>query len=400
MKKSLLSKLLRKNVSSMQLGGFAIANLIGLTIVGIALQFYFDLRPIFNDEESFVKSDYLVVTRKVTGMDALMGGSEISEDEVADIESQPWVRRVGRFTASDYEVRAAVALGSSGAAMTTQLFFESIPTDFIDVNSAEWRFDERNPVIPVIVSKDYLSLYNFGFAAAQGMPKISEGMAGMIPLQFTISGNGLSQSFSGRIVGFSARVNTILVPDEFMQWSNSRFGSQSSSSGTSRLIVEVNAPGDIKIEQYIADHNLEVAGDKANSNKAGHLFTVALSVVAAVGVLISLLSFFVLILSIMLLLQKNTKKLQDLLQLGFTPMQVSRYYIRLVLRVNESVMVLALVMIFVARIMYLPMLEPLGIVAASGKVTIVVVIGIVALISIGNSIAIVRHINKLWRLHE
>ena len=399
MKKSLLSKLLRKNVSSMQLGGSAIANLIGLIIVGIALQFYLDLRPIFNDEESFVKSDYLVVTRKVTGMDALMGGSEISEAEVADIEAQPWVRRVGRFTASDYEVRAAVALGSSGAAMTTQLFFESIPAEFLDVNSAEWRFDERNPVIPVIVSKDYLSLYNFGFAAAQGMPKISEGMAGMIPLQFTISGNGLSQSFSGRIVGFSARVNTILVPEEFMHWSNSRFGS-GSAAGASRLIVEVNAPGDIKIEQYIADHNFEVAGDKANSNKAGYLFTIAVSVVAAVGVLISLLSFFVLILSIMLLLQKNTKKLQDLLQLGYTPMQVSGYYIRLVLRVNDAVLILALVLIFVARLIYLPMLEPLGIEAASTALTIVAVIGLVALITIGNALAIMRHVNKLWRLHE
>lgn len=399
MKKSLLSKLLRKNVSSMQLGGSAIANLIGLTIVGIALQFYLDLRPIFNDEESFVKSDYLVVTRKVTGMDALMGGSEISEAEVADIEAQPWVRRVGRFTASDYEVRAAVALGSSGAAMTTQLFFESIPAEFLDVNSAEWRFDERNPVIPVIVSKDYLSLYNFGFAAAQGMPKISEGMAGMIPLQFTISGNGLSQSFSGRIVGFSARVNTILVPEEFMHWSNSRFGS-GSAAGASRLIVEVNAPGDIKIEQYIADHNFEVAGDKANSNKAGYLFTIAVSVVAAVGVLISLLSFFVLILSIMLLLQKNTKKLQDLLQLGYTPMQVSGYYIRLVLRVNDVVLIIALVLIFVARLIYLPMLEPLGIEAASTALTIVAVIGLVALITIGNAVAIMRHVNKLWRLHE
>ena len=399
MKKSLLSKLLRKNVSSMQLGGSAIANLIGLIIVGIALQFYLDLRPIFNDEESFVKSDYLVVTRKVTGMDALMGGSEISETEVADIEAQPWVRRVGRFTASDYEVRAAVALGSSGAAMTTQLFFESIPAEFLDVNSAEWRFDERNPVIPVIVSKDYLSLYNFGFAAAQGMPKISEGMAGMIPLQFTISGNGLSQSFSGRIVGFSARVNTILVPEEFMHWSNSRFGS-GSVAGASRLIVEVNAPGDIKIEQYIADHNFEVAGDKANSNKAGYLFTIAVSVVAAVGVLISLLSFFVLILSIMLLLQKNTKKLQDLLQLGYTPMQVSGYYIRLVLRVNDAVLILALVLIFVARLIYLPMLEPLGIEAASTAPTIVAVIGLVALITIGNAVAIMRHVNKLWRLHE
>ena len=399
MKQSLLSKLLRKNVSSMQLGGSAIANLIGLIIVGIALQFYLDLRPIFNDEESFVKSDYLVVTRKVTGMDALMGGSEISEAEVADIESQPWVRRVGRFTASDYEVRAAVALGSSGAAMTTQLFFESIPAEFLDVNSAEWRFDERNPVIPVIVSKDYLSLYNFGFAAAQGMPKISEGMAGMIPLQFTISGNGLSQSFSGRIVGFSARVNTILVPEEFMHWSNSRFGS-GSAAGASRLIVEVNAPGDIKIEQYIADHNLEVAGDKANSNKAGYLFTIVVSVVAAVGVLISLLSFFVLILSIMLLLQKNTKKLQDLLQLGYTPMQVSGYYIRLVLRVNDAVLILALVLIFVARLIYLPMLEPLGTEAASTALTIVAVIGLVALITIGNAVAIMRHVNKLWRLHE
>ena len=399
MKKSLLSKLLRKNVSSMQLGGSAIANLIGLIIVGIALQFYLDLRPIFNDEESFVKSDYLVVTRKVTGMDALMGGSEISEAEVADIEAQPWVRRVGRFTASDYEVRAAVALGSSGAAMTTQLFFESIPAEFLDVNSAEWRFDERNPVIPVIVSKDYLSLYNFGFAAAQGMPKISEGMAGMIPLQFTISGNSLSQSFSGRIVGFSARVNTILVPEEFMHWSNSRFGS-GSAAGASRLIVEVNAPGDIKIEQYIADHNFDVAGDKANSNKAGYLFTIAVSVVAAVGVLISLLSFFVLILSIMLLLQKNTKKLQDLLQLGYTPMQVSGYYIRLVLRVNDAVLILALVLIFVARLIYLPMLEPLGIEAASTALTIVAVIGLVALITIGNAVAIMRHVNKLWRLHE
>ena len=399
MKQSLLSKLLRKNVSSMQLGGSAIANLIGLIIVGIALQFYLDLRPIFNDEESFVKSDYLVVTRKVTGMDALMGGSEISEAEVADIEAQPWVRRVGRFTASDYEVRAAVALGSSGAAMTTQLFFESIPAEFLDVKSAEWRFDERNPVIPVIVSKDYLSLYNFGFAAAQGMPKISEGMAGMIPLQFTISGNGLSQSFSGRIVGFSARVNTILVPEEFMHWSNSRFGS-GSAAGASRLIVEVNAPGDIKIEQYIADHNFEVAGDKANSNKAGYLFTIAVSVVAAVGVLISLLSFFVLILSIMLLLQKNTKKLQDLLQLGYTPMQVSGYYIRLVLRVNDAVLILALVLIFVARLIYLPMLEPLGIEAASTALTIVAVIGLVALITIGNAVAIMRHVNKLWRLHE
>ena len=181
-----------------------------------------------------------------------------------------------------------------------------------------------------------------------------------------------------------------------MQWSNSRFGS-GAPKAPSRLIVEVNSPGDIKIEQYIADHNFEVAGDKANSNKAGYLFSIAVTVVAAVGVIISLLSFFVLILSIMLLLQKNNKKLQDLLMLGYTPIQVSRSYINLVLWVNDAVLVLALVLIFVARIIYLPMLEPLGLEGASAKITIVVVIGIIALISIGNSLAIIRRINSLWR---
>ena len=99
----------------------------------------------------------------------------------------------------------------------------------------------------------------------------------------------------------------------------------------------------------------------------------------------------------MLLLQKNNKKLQDLLMLGYTPIQVSRSYINLVLWVNDAVLVLALVLIFVARIIYLPMLEPLGLEGASAKITIVVVIGIIALISIGNSLAIIRRINSLWR---
>ena len=44
-------KLLRKNISAAQLTGFAIANLIGLTIVILAVQFYGDVKPVFDDEE-------------------------------------------------------------------------------------------------------------------------------------------------------------------------------------------------------------------------------------------------------------------------------------------------------------------------------------------------------------
>lgn len=394
--KSLLWKLLRKHVSGVQLGGFALANLVGLSIVAIAMQFYLDLSPIFNDEDSFVRSDYLVVSRRVTGVDALLGGNTAFNDKaIADIESQPWVRRVGRFTTSSYDVRASVAIGSSGASMSTKLFFESIPAEFIDINPSEWHFNAAKPEIPVIISKDYLSLYNFGFAAAQGMPKISEGMAGMIPLQFTISGGGRQGTFKGHIVGFSNRINTILVPDEFMQWSNDKFGN-GEKPAASRIIVEVSAPGDIKIEQYMKDHHLEVAGDKNNSSKASYLFTIAVSVVAAVGIVISILAFFVLTLSIMLLLQKNSKKLQDLLMLGYNTRQVSMPYIKMVLAINCAVLVLGIALMLVARSIYLPMLQSLNLEGASPLPTVICAALIIACITLGNCLAITRRVSSLW----
>lgn len=392
----LMWKLLRKHISAGQLVGFSIANLIGLTIVILAVQFYNDVHPIFNDEESFIRRDYLVITHKVSGMGALMGSSsEFSDADISDIEHQPWVRKVGRFATSEYNILASVGLGNSGRAMSTQFFFESIPSEFIDVNSDDWTFDPLHPEVPVIVSKDYLSLYNFGFAAAQGMPKISEGMIGMIPLSFTFTGNGKSEVIPGRIVGFSSRLNTIIVPEDFMEWSNERYSSGVKQQ-PSRLIVEVNTPGDIKIQEYMDAHNYEIAGDKMDSGKANYFLTVMISIVIAVGVIISLLSFFVLMLSIYLLLQKNTKKLQDLLMLGYAPSEVSAPYTKMVITINGAVMVLSVILMIAGRAYYLPMLATFGVNGASLFISIAVAIIIMGLITAGNVIAIRRKVSTLW----
>ena len=398
--KGLMWKLLRKHVSVLQLGGFAVANLIGLTIVILAVQFYRDVRPIFNDDESFIKRDYLVITRKVTGMGALMGGSsEFSTGAIQDIENQDWVRTVGRFQTSEYSVNATVGLGSSGHSMQTQFFFESIPYEFLDVSTSDWKFDANRPEVPVIVSKDYLSLYNFGFAAAQGMTKVREGMMSMIPLQFTLSGNGLSDVLPGRIVGFSNRLNTILVPESFMRWSNERYG-KGGTSAPSRLIVEVNTPGDVKIQQYMDEKGYEIGGDKMNSGKANYFLTVIISIVVAVGVLISLLSFFVLTLSIYLLLQKNTKKLQDLLMLGYSPAEVSAPYIKMVVAVNAFVLVASVALMLVGRSCYMHMIHTFGISDSPIYLSMAVAIVIMGGITAGNVASIRSKINGLWHQKE
>jgi len=392
----LIWKLLRKHISASQLIGFSIANLVGLTIVILAVQFYEDVKPVFNDEESFISKDYLVITRNVTGVGAMLGNSgEFSDADIADIEAQPWCRKVGRFANSEYSIYATIGL-TGDRAMRTQFFFESIPGDFIDVNDAEWGFNPARPEIPVIVSRDYISLYNFGFAATQGLPQLSESMMGKIPLSFTLTGKGLNEVLPGRIVGFSNRLNTVIVPEEFMQWANERYGTGMKQQPL-RLIVEVNSPGDIKIENYMKDHHYDVAGDKMSSSKANYFLTLIIGIVVVVGIIISLLSFFVLMLSIYLLLQKNTRKLQDLLLLGYSPAEVSKPYINMVIVINASVLLLSLVIMLLGRSYYMGMLSVFGTGGAGIWVSLIVGVVIMGLITTGNVIAIKRKIASLWR---
>jgi len=391
-------KLLRQHISKGQLIGFAIANLIGLTIVLLAVQFYRDVRPVFNDEESFIRKDYLIITRAVTGAGAMMGNNgEFTDADISDLEEQPWCRQVGKFLNSDFAIDARLGVGN-GHAMRSQFFFEAIPDEFIDIDPDEWGFNTAKPEVPVIISRDYLSLYNFGFAATQGMPRISEGQAEMIPLEFTLSGNGQRNIMPGRIVGFSNRLNTVIVPQEFMEWANRHYGTGIPQQ-PQRLIVEVSKPGDVKIEEYMDEHHYEVAGDKMSSSKANYFLTVISGIVIAVGVIISLLSFFVLMLSIYLLLQKNTSKIQDLLLLGYSPAQVSKHYITLVVALNAAVLMLAIVLMLFGRMTYMGMIRAFGVGGSSIWVSILVGILIMGAITAGNIHAIRQKINSLW-LHE
>lgn len=393
--KGLMWKLLRKHISTPQLIGFSIANLIGLTIVILAVQFYCDVLPVFTDEESFIRKDYLIITRNISSAGAIMGTSaEFSDEDIADIEQQPWCRRVGKFTSSKFSIIASIGGGTSPM-IRTMFFFESIPNNFIDVDSTSWHFDPQRPQVPVILSREYLSLYNFGFAATQGMPKVSEGEVSSVPLTFNLAGNGHSDMMNGRIVGFSNRLNTIIVPDEFMRWANARYGTGEVQQPL-RLVVEVNRPGDPKIQAYMDAHKYMIAGDKMASSKTYYFLTLIIIIVIVIGVLISLLSFFVLMLSIYLLLQKNTKKLQDLIMLGYSPRQVSAPYVKMVVLINVAVLIASIVLMLVARGCYMPMLREMGTNGGTIIPALIVAVAIMAAITAGNVWAIRRKVNSLW----
>lgn len=393
--KNMVWRLLRRNISAGQLAGYAIANLAGLAIVLTAIQFYRDVTAVWEEDDSFMTRDYTVVSRKVTGLGSLTGsgGDGFSKEEIADLRSQPWVRRVGGFTASGYNVSASVDMGGRG--MSTALFFESIPDEFFDVRPSDWTFDPEHPEIPVILSKDYLSLYNFGFASSRGLPQLSEAMIGMVPLRVSISGNGRQQWFPARIAGFSSRLNTIAVPEDFMTWANERFG-ELPVAAPSRLIVELSRPGDPAIKDYLDAHGYEMSGDNADTGKASYFLTVVTGVVVAVGAVISLLSFFILMLSIFLLLQKNRDKLHDLMLLGYTPGEVSRYYSIIVISINAAVLLLSIAVMLVARAVWRQPLAGIGIEPSSPWLSMLIGFLIVSAITAVNLSAIRRSMRRYF----
>ena len=354
----LVWKLLRQHISWPQFVGFFFANLFGMTIVLLGYQLYCDILPIFTANDSFLKADYLVVSKKI-GMANALGQqhSGFSKDEIADLQAQPFVKGVGQFTSTAYKAEAT--MGVSGMKiLNSELFFESVPDPFVDVSLDNWHYTPGDSLVPVILPRSYIAMYNFGFAQNHSLPKINEGLVGMIDLHIQVQGKGGQGYFKGKVIGFSSKLNTILVPQSFMAWSNSHF-SPDSEMPPSRLILDVTNPADQRIGTYLEEHNYELEDNNLDAEKTTYFLKLMVTLVMGVGVVISALSFYVLLLSIYLLVQKNTTKLQNLLLIGYSPSRVALPYQMLTLVLNFAVLVASFSLLLIIRGYYIDIVETL-----------------------------------------
>lgn len=396
----LVWRLLRRNISLPQLIGYTVANLVGLAIVLVALQFYRDITQIWNADDSLISRDYLIISKRVKGIAIGSHSGEFSPEEIADIRRQPWVREVGEFSSAGFRVGASVDMWGRG--MSTALFLEAIPDHFYDIKPSLWDWEAAPdgsaasmPIVPIVISKDYLTLYNFGFAASRGYPQISETTVGELPLNLYISGRGREMRLQARIVGFSSRLNTFAVPQSFLSWANANFADEESRP-PSRLILDVRTPGDPAISAYLAAHAYESAGDKADNGRAAYFLSLATAAVMSVGAIISLLAFFILTLSIYLLIQKNRQKLRSLMMLGYSPRAVARYYYIIVGSLNAAVLAGAVLAVILARSLWSRSLSEIGAQSASPWLTVAVGAALMLLVTAGNMLAIRREISRTF----
>lgn len=337
----LVWKLLRQHISIGQLTGFFLANLFGMMIVLLSVQFYRDVLPVFTQGDSFMKKDYIIATKKISALGNFAGkSSHFSKEEIKELETQPFTKSVGAFTPSLFKVSAGLGMQEAGIHLSTEMFFESVPDEYVDVSLDKWHFDENTTVIPIIIPRNYLNLYNFGFAQSRSLPKLSEGLMSLIQMDIMMRGNGRVEQYKGNIVGFSNRLNTILVPQSFMNWANHAFA-PGEEAPPSRLIIEVKNPTDAAIAQYFQKKNYDTEGDNLDAGKTTYFLRLITGIVIGVGLFISILSFYILMLSIFLLLQKNSTKLENLLLIGYSPNRVALPYNMLTVSLNILILLLS-----------------------------------------------------------
>lgn len=394
----LVWKLLRQHISIPQFAGFVLANLFGMLIVLLGYQFYNDVLPVFTQQDSFMKSDYLIVSKKISMATTVSGNANtFSSSEIDDLRRQPFAARVGRFSSVEYKVEAQMGIEGQ-TILNSEIFLESVPDEFIDVPLKDWAYTAGNNVVPVILPRSYINMYNFGFAQSHSLPKISDGLVSMIDFRiFAHSGAGMKE-FKGKVIGFSNRLNTILVPQAFMEWSNGVLA-DGRESAPNRLLLEVGNPADESITAYLDQHGYEVETDRLDAEKTTYFLRMVVTIVMLIGAVISVLSFYILMLSVYLLVQKNTEKLENLLLIGYSPARVAMPYQLLTVGLNAVVLVVSLVLLYLVRGYYMSFIYQLFPELSETSLMPAAVLGVAiwAFVSSLNYIVIRRKITLIWK---
>lgn len=396
---NLVWKLLRQHLSIPQMAGFFFANLFGMIIVLLSVQFYQDVIPVFTAEDSFMRSDFLIVNKKIGTASTISGSSNtFNQTEVDDLAQQPFVSRMGKFTNANYKADVSMRVNGVSVLNNGAISFESIPDSFVDTPLRNWNYQPGEKTIPIILPRIYLTMYNFGFAQTHALPKLSDGLVGMIDFHIFVHGKHREAQFKGKVIGFSNRLSSILVPQAFMDWSNDTFTPGETHAPT-RLIVQVNNPSDPQFTKYLDQKGYEIENDKLNTEKTTYFLRLLVTMVVGVGLVISALSFYILMLSIYLLVQKNTHKLENLLLIGYRPAQVALPYQMLTIGLNLLIYGLALLAIFFARSYYMDLIETLFPNIEDGNMLPAIVVGalLFVLVSLSNYAIIARKIVHIWK---
>jgi len=325
--KRILHKLLSKTQNPKQLIGGIAGTFIGVLLLSLAVQIYFEYKSLFKEPKNDFGKQYIIINKKISALNTLSGGiSAFSADDIEDIKKLPSVQNVGSFTANRFNVLAELSMGNYSPGIRTELFFEAVDDRFIDNLPEDWGWKEGQESIPLILPADFINLYNFTFAPARGLPLISPNTIKMARFQLRLTGGTGLKEYSGRVVGYSQRLNSVLVPKNFMDITNNALSPTTEKEKKGRLIVEIDQSKSGELYKLIKEKNWETNESRLMTSKFAFLLEMILVAVGILGIVILFLAFFSTILYVLLSINKAKYEIDTLLLLGVPRKHIINWY--------------------------------------------------------------------------
>ena len=378
-----------------QIIGYALTLLIGVTIILVTIQFHLDIKPLLHQQTNVFKSKSAVITKNISVFKTIDKEKiYFTNEEIIELKTQPFIKNISNFNSATFKINAYSKKTESVPVFYTDLFFESIPDEYLDVGTDEWKWNNSLDFIPIIIPENYLNLYNFGFAESQGLPVLSKNTITQIEFNIQISGNNKSKDYKSKIVGFSNKVNSILVPEEFLFWANKEFG-RINENKISRILVEFNNPTDKTILEFFNENNYSINKDKLEFSKLVFFFKAALIFVFIIAIIIIVLSVSFVLLSLNLILQKNKELLLNLYNIGYSYKTISKFYQVIISSITIISIIIGLIISNLIRQYYLTKLVGLFDFTVTHNMTYMFGLLLTILLVLVYNILLIKNIKKI-----
>lgn len=395
-----LYAILWKDHSRAHLLGAFLGTLAGFVLLLSGIQFYMDIKAVLSENRDLLDPEYIVINKKVN-IGQTLGLSRVgfTKEEIREIASQPFADQVAPFLSNQFPV-SGYTENERFPDFYTELFFEAIPDQYIDVKSDAWKWDPETGTIPIIIPQDYLNLYNFGFAPGQHLPQIPKSVISMINFRIRLHGRGPDNfdDYNGRIVGFSNRIHSILVPLGFLEWANEKYGYYKKAE-PSQIILVSSDPTDPAIIRFLDEKGYDTIREKLKSSRMNIILKFIISFLVVVATIIIALAFLVFFLALQLMISRSEQHIRRLNRIGFHSREISRPYIVLLLILMTGVTGLSLLVTSVLTRQFSGMAAAwsLDIATSLHGVIYGIASGLIVLISLANVAVILVSTKKLCR---
>lgn len=293
---------------------------IGVLLLLCSVQMYININQLIREKNPRKNGfDFISVTKNITNSN--MGGdNRFSTTDVADIKAQPFIKDAAPLISNQFRAKASAG---NIIPFSTDLFLESIQDDFLDTLPTSFKWQPGQADLPIIFSADFLEMYNV-FAPAQDLPQLSASSVGAVNIVIECYGPmGMKTNYQGHIVAVSDRINSVLVPQNFLTWANKQFGN-AENSPAARVYIKTTDANSTDLLSYLQQKDYHVNKDKTKFGRIKQVLQAIVSGLGGFAILVILLAMMLFSFYLQLMIARSKDNLQLLLMLGYSPAWLSR----------------------------------------------------------------------------